>query len=95
MKKEPADDWWEERIEEAIYGEDHEVDSWMLELFVALIRDGYVPTGPDNALPLRLRGSALPEWYAPLVLSPRCGGAQRRTNSGSILNLLKSTSKTC
>ena len=69
-EKEPADDWWEERIEEAIYGEDHEVDSWMLELFVALIRDGYVPTGPDNVLPLRLRGSALPEWGRSLSFVP-------------------------
>ena len=69
-EKEPADDWWEFRIEVSIYGEDHEVDSWMLELFVALVRDGYVPAGPDSALPLRLRGSALPEWGRSLNLDP-------------------------
>ena len=71
-KEEPADEWddWEERIEEASYGDEHEVDSWMLELFVALIRDGGVPTDPDNALPLRLRGSALPEWGRALNVSP-------------------------
>ena len=40
------------------------------ELFVALIRDGYVPSGPDNVLPLRLRGSALPEWGRSLNLGP-------------------------
>jgi len=66
---EHADDWWEERIEQAIYGDDHEVDSWMLEFFVALIRDGCVPADPDNALPLRLKGSALPEWGRPLNFS--------------------------
>jgi hypothetical protein len=63
-------DWWEERIEEAAIGVDHELDSWMLELFVALIRDGYVPLAPDDALPLTQKASALPEWGRTLSLNP-------------------------
>lgn len=63
-------DWWEERIDAAAIGDDHELDSWMLELFVALIRDGYVPLALDCALPLTLRASALPEWGRTLNLNP-------------------------
>lgn len=63
-------DWWEERIEEAAFGVDHELDSWMLEVFVALIRDGHVPLTPDCALPLTQKASALPEWGRTMNLNP-------------------------
>jgi hypothetical protein len=56
---------WEDR-RPLSYGlrsdEQEELDSWMLDLFDALVLEDYVPYVPEQATPLKLRGSALPRW---------------------------------
>jgi hypothetical protein len=56
---------WEDR-RSLSYGlrsdEQQELDSWMLDLFDALVREDYVPYAPAYSTPLKLRGSALPKW---------------------------------
>ncbi len=67
------DDRWEDRMSRLtspIWLKDEELESWLLELFVALLRDGYVPTSADDKLPLKLRSSALPEWKRTLDFDP-------------------------
>jgi ABC-type ATPase involved in cell division len=53
---------WEARMERLAHGEDYEIDSWMLMLFAALMYEDTIPVTPNWALPLPLKGSALPEW---------------------------------
>jgi hypothetical protein len=68
------DDVWEDRMEalsSPLYRQEEEIESWLLELFVALIRDGYVPTSTDTELPLTLRDSALPEWKRKIAIDSR------------------------
>lgn len=48
-----------------------EVDSWLLDLFDALLLEEYVPRNAEYAMPLRLRGSALPEWGRLLEPDPK------------------------
>lgn len=71
--EDPKDDCWEDRLERfssPSIGDD-ELDSWLLDIFVALIRDGHVPRTSDCALPLKLRGSALPELKQTLEIDSR------------------------
>jgi hypothetical protein len=42
----------------------------MLEFFDALLSEEYVPSNPEFALPLKLRGTALPEWGRLLEFDP-------------------------
>ncbi len=56
---------WEDRrslFDDERVNATEELDSWMLDLFDALLVKEYVPLSPDYATPLKLSGSALPEW---------------------------------
>lgn len=53
---------FESRMEHLVDGNTYEIDSWMLELFAALLYEDNIPIRPNWALPLPLKGSALPEW---------------------------------
>jgi len=48
-----------------------ETESWLLDLFDALVYDDYVPSDEERNLPLSLRGTALPEWGKTLEPDPR------------------------
>ena len=63
VDEEPVPLNWDDRHSDYSHLSDKkEIESWMLDLFDALVHDDYVPSGEDRVLPLRTLGTALPEW---------------------------------
>jgi ABC-type ATPase involved in cell division len=75
VAKESRDYCFEDRLWEwsgSSHYDDEEVDSWLLEFFVALIRRDYIPETQDCALPLTQHDSALPDWRRTIEIAGRC-----------------------